>query len=75
MSLLSIKENYDFLRHPFNELEAVQISNPKTIEFEIVRTSLIPGLLKVFQSNSDESVSHLSSPNLRLGPSKNLRGH
>lgn len=48
MSLLSIKENYDFLCHKFNEQEAVQISNPKTIEFEVVRTSLIPGLLKVF---------------------------
>lgn len=48
MSLLSIKENYDFLRHPFNEEEAIQISNPKTIEFELVRTTLIPGLLKVF---------------------------
>jgi len=47
MSLLSIKENYEYLRKPFNEDEAVQISNPKTIEFEIVRASLIPGLLKV----------------------------
>ena len=48
MSLLSIKENYEFLLKPFNEEEAIQISNPKTIEFEVVRTSLIPGLLKVF---------------------------
>lgn len=56
MSLLSIKENYDFLNHKFNEDEAVQISNPKTIEFEVVRTSLIPGLLKVFQSNTNESL-------------------
>ena len=56
MSLLSIKENYDFLCHKFNENEAVQISNPKTIEFEVVRTSLIPGLLKVFQSNTNESL-------------------
>ena len=56
MSLLSIKENYEFLRRPFNESEAVQIANPKTIEFEIVRSSLIPGLLKVLQSNTDESI-------------------
>lgn len=48
MSLLSIKENYKFLNHEFNQNEAIQISNPKTIEFEVVRTSLIPGLLKVF---------------------------
>ena len=56
MSLLSIKENYELLRKPFNEKEAVQLSNPKTIEFELVRTSLIPGLLKVFQSNTNESL-------------------
>ncbi|CDW75114.1 phenylalanyl-trna synthetase beta chain [Stylonychia lemnae] len=56
MSLLSIKENYEFLNKPFNENEAIQISNPKTIEFEVVRTSLIPGLLKVFQSNMNESL-------------------
>lgn len=57
MSLLSIKENYEFLRRPFDDKEAVQIANPKTVEFEIVRTSLIPGLLKVLQSNTNESVS------------------
>lgn len=57
MSLLSIKENYEFLNKKFDENEAIQIANPKTIEFEVVRTSLIPGLLKVFQSNMNESVS------------------
>jgi phenylalanyl-tRNA synthetase beta chain len=57
MSLLSIKENYEFLRRPFDHNEAVQLANPKSVEFEIVRTSLIPGLLKVFQSNTNESVS------------------
>ena len=60
MSLLSIKENYNALRKEFDEKEAVQISNPKTLEFELVRTSLIPGLLKTFQSNSKESVSYIS---------------
>lgn len=56
MSPLSIKENYDFLGKRFNSNEAIEIANPKTIEFEVVRTSLIPGLLKVFQSNSNESI-------------------
>ncbi len=56
MSLLSIKENYEFLNKQFDENEAIQIANPKTIEFEVVRTTLIPGLLKVFQSNTNESV-------------------
>ena len=46
MSLVSKKENYEFLRHEVNFEECVEISNPKTIEFEVVRTSLIPGLLK-----------------------------
>jgi phenylalanyl-tRNA synthetase beta chain len=74
MSLLSIDENYSHLRRAFDELEAVQLANPKTIQFEMVRTTLIPGLLKVFQSNSDESVSTFFHPTHSiLGPSKNLR--
>lgn len=48
MSLLSMKENYNFLRHEPKEDEFVHISNPKTLEFEVVRTTLIPGLLKTF---------------------------
>jgi len=31
--------------------DAVKISNPATLEFQIVRTSLIPGLLKTLNSN------------------------
>lgn len=56
MSLLSVKEAYTFLRKEPNFNEAVQIANPKTIEFEMVRTSLIPGLLKTLQSNAKESL-------------------
>lgn len=47
MSLLSKEENYAYLRRDFNPEEAVEIANPKTIGFEMVRTTLIPGLLKV----------------------------
>ena len=50
-ALVSIKENYLNLRYPLNENEAVRLSNPKTKEFEVVRTSLIPGLLKTLQHN------------------------
>ena len=32
-------------------MECVQLSNPKTQEFEIVRTSLMPGLLKCLSYN------------------------
>jgi phenylalanyl-tRNA synthetase beta chain len=31
--------------------KAVHISNPKTIEFQVARTSLLPGLLKTIYSN------------------------
>lgn len=33
--------------------EAVAIGNPKTVEFEIARTTLIPGLLKTIASNKN----------------------
>lgn len=45
-ALLSIKDNYLNMRLEANMDEAVQLSNPKTLEYELVRTSLIPGLLK-----------------------------
>jgi phenylalanyl-tRNA synthetase beta chain len=57
MSLLSEKEGYEFLRKPIDYNECVTIANPKTIEFEMVRTSLIPGLLKTIQSNITEAVN------------------
>jgi len=55
-ALVSLKENYDFLRSKPNLDEAVTLSNPKTIEYEMVRTSLIPGLLKTLQSNQNERI-------------------
>ena len=50
-ALVSIKENYTNMRYKPNLDEAVTLSNPKTIEFEQVRTSLLPGLMKTLQSN------------------------
>ena len=54
-ALVSLKENFDFLRRPVpkvGEIGApVRLSNPKTKEFEIVRTSLLPGLLKTLAAN------------------------
>lgn len=55
-ALLSLKENYNFLRSEPNLDEAITLSNPKTIEYEMVRTSLIPGLLKTLQSNQNERI-------------------
>jgi phenylalanyl-tRNA synthetase beta chain len=70
-SLLSEKENYDFMARsevptvvPSSHVKGydlskeipVRLSNPKTKEFEIVRTSLLPGLLKVVASNKHNPV-------------------
>ncbi|EFO22258.1 phenylalanyl-tRNA synthetase [Loa loa] len=41
------------LRKPDNLKHAVKISNPKTSEFQVARTSLLPGLLKTLASNKD----------------------
>ena len=39
------------MRKSIEKLPAVHVSNPKTLEFQVVRTSLIPGLLKCIASN------------------------
>jgi len=39
------------MRKDIKDVAAVHISNPKTLEFQIARTSLIPGLLKTVQAN------------------------
>lgn len=44
------------MRQEVNLDECVQLSNPKTQEFEIVRTSLLPGLLKCLRENKSENV-------------------
>jgi phenylalanyl-tRNA synthetase beta chain len=33
--------------------DAVRISNPKTLEFQVARTTLVPGLLKTLAHNKD----------------------
>lgn len=55
-SLLSIQDNYRGMRQEPNLAECVQLSNPKTQEFEVVRTSLLPGLLKCLYGNRGEQV-------------------
>lgn len=39
------------MRKNIDALPAVHVSNPKTLEFQVVRTSLLPGLLKTISSN------------------------
>lgn len=53
--LISHAENFQMLQHE-DDGKAVKISNAKTVEFEIGRTTLLPGLLKSLASNRDLSV-------------------
>jgi len=50
-ALVSLKENYTNLRAEKNMQEAVTLANPKTEGFEMVRTTLMPGLLNCFAEN------------------------
>ena len=50
LSLCSKAENYEMLGLE-NDGKAVVLANPKTIEFEVCRTSLRPGILKTFREN------------------------
>lgn len=52
--LCSTAENFTNLQRPVGP--AVQLSNPANIEYEVVRTTLIPGALKTLAFN--ESISH-----------------
>ncbi len=47
----SHEENFAWLNTPDDHHTAVKIANPKTLEFQVVRTSLLPGLLKTIREN------------------------
>ncbi|TFK29380.1 phenylalanyl-tRNA synthetase subunit beta [Coprinopsis marcescibilis] len=49
--LCSHEENFEWLNHEDDNKTAVKIANPKTLEFQVVRTTLIPGLLKTIREN------------------------
>jgi len=51
LTLCSHDENFKFLGKEDDGREAVVLSNPATIEFQVVRTSLLPGLLKTIREN------------------------
>jgi len=55
-SLLSFADNYDNMRLKQNHEECVVLSNPATAEFQMVRTSLIPCLLKCAQVTKKEPI-------------------
>lgn len=54
--LCSHDENFKFLNRADDGKSAVVLSNPATVEFEVVRTSMIPGILKTIQNNKSMSV-------------------
>ncbi|KJA30155.1 hypothetical protein HYPSUDRAFT_32253 [Hypholoma sublateritium FD-334 SS-4] len=49
--LCSHEENFEWLNHVDDGNTAVKIANPKTLEFQVVRTTLVPGLLKTIREN------------------------
>ncbi|OQV18281.1 Phenylalanine--tRNA ligase beta subunit [Hypsibius exemplaris] len=50
-ALCSRDDIADKLRHKIDTIPAVHIANPKTLEFQVARTTLIPGLLKTVAGN------------------------
>lgn len=49
--LCSRQDVSDYLRRPNGLVNCAQISNPKTIEFQVTRNTLLSGLLKTIQAN------------------------
>jgi phenylalanyl-tRNA synthetase beta chain len=54
--LCSHDENFAWLNRKDDGSTAVRLANPKTAEYQIVRTSLLPGLLKTIRENKKHSV-------------------
>ena len=54
--LCSHDENFASLNRTDDGNTAVKLANPKTAEYQVVRTSLLPGLLKTIRENKKHSV-------------------
>lgn len=54
--LCSHEENFEWLNRKDNSNTAVKLKNPKTAEYQLVRTSLLPGLLKCVRENKSHTV-------------------
>ncbi|KAK1899422.1 Phenylalanine--tRNA ligase beta subunit [Dissostichus eleginoides] len=50
-ALCSTEDISDKLGKKISETRAVHIANPKTVEFQVARTTLLPGLLKTLAAN------------------------
>lgn len=51
--LCSYKENFTMLNRKDDKFTAVIVGNPRSADFEAVRTSLLPGMLKTIAHNKD----------------------
>lgn len=56
LTLCSHDENFAFLNRKDDGKTAVQLANPKTLEYQVVRTSLLPGILKTIRENRKHSL-------------------
>jgi phenylalanyl-tRNA synthetase beta chain len=56
LTLCSHDENFGWLNRKDDGETAVKLANPKTAEYQVVRTSLLPGLLKTIRENKKHSV-------------------
>lgn len=56
LTLSSHDENYKFMQRSDPGNEAVVLENPKTAEYQVVRTSLLPGILKTIRENRKHSL-------------------
>ena len=54
--LCSHEENFEWMNRKDDGQRAIRLANPKTAEYQIVRTSLIPGLLKCTRENKHHAV-------------------
>ncbi|KAF3036342.1 phenylalanine--tRNA ligase subunit beta [Didymella heteroderae] len=54
--LCSHEENFEWLNRVDDGATAIKLANPKTAEYQLVRTSLLPGLLKTINSNKHHAV-------------------
>ncbi|EDO17229.1 hypothetical protein Kpol_1035p42 [Vanderwaltozyma polyspora DSM 70294] len=56
LTLCSHDENFKFLRLEDDGKKVVKLANPKTLEYQVVRTSLLPGILKTVKENRKHSL-------------------
>lgn len=56
LTLCSHDENFKLLRQVNDDSQAVSLSNPKTVEYQVVRTTLVPGILKTIKENRKHSL-------------------